>query len=108
MAKKSKGFPGPMTRAQMGAYKGIQKAEVYPGGLDIRAGNEMGFRSKGGIILGVCLGVLKVGRKILGRNFRKGNFFDRKNYPVVDGGRDVFRINQLDNYRVKRNFSLGM
>jgi hypothetical protein len=36
-----------MTRAQMGAYKGIQKAEVYPGGLDIRAGNEMGFRSKG-------------------------------------------------------------
>ena len=47
MAKKSKGFPGPMTRAQMGAYKGIQKAEVYPGGLDIRAGNEMGFRSKG-------------------------------------------------------------
>jgi hypothetical protein len=47
MAKKSKGFHGPMTRAQMGAYKGIQKAEVYPGGLDIRAGNEMGFRSKG-------------------------------------------------------------
>ena len=31
----------------MGAYRGIQKAETYPGGLDIRAGNEMGFRSKG-------------------------------------------------------------
>ena len=42
-----KGFPGPMTRGQMGAYKGIQKAERYPGGLDIRAGNEMGFRSEG-------------------------------------------------------------
>ena len=47
MAKNGKGFPGPMTRAQMGAYRGIQKAETYPGGLDIRAGNEMGFRSKG-------------------------------------------------------------
>ena len=45
MAKNSKGFPGPMTQAQMGAYKGIQKAETYPGGLDIRAGNELGFRS---------------------------------------------------------------
>jgi hypothetical protein len=31
----------------MGAYKGIQKAENFPGGLNIRAGNEMGFRSKG-------------------------------------------------------------
>ena len=41
-----KGFPGKMTRGQMGAYKGIQKAENYPGGLDIRAGNELGFRSK--------------------------------------------------------------
>jgi hypothetical protein len=47
MARSKKGFPGPMTRGQMGAYKGIQKAERYPGGLDIRAGNEMGFRSKG-------------------------------------------------------------
>ena len=37
---KKKGFPGPMTRGQMGAYKGIQKAENFPGGLDIRAGNE--------------------------------------------------------------------
>jgi hypothetical protein len=44
---KKKGFPGPMTRGQMGAYKGIQKAENFPGGLDIRAGNELGFRSKG-------------------------------------------------------------
>jgi len=44
---KKKGFPGPMTRGQMGAYKGIQKAENFPGGLDIRAGNEMGFRSEG-------------------------------------------------------------
>tara|TARA_R110002020_G_scaffold267435_1_gene482578 strand:- start:536 stop:712 length:177 start_codon:yes stop_codon:yes gene_type:complete len=35
-----------MTRGQMGAYKGIQKAEKWPGGLDIRAGNEMGFRSR--------------------------------------------------------------
>ena len=43
----AKGFPNKMTRGQMGAYKGIQKAENYPGGLDIRAGNEMGFRSKG-------------------------------------------------------------
>ena len=43
---KAKGFPNKMTRGQMGAYKGIQKAENYPGGLDIRAGNEMGFRSK--------------------------------------------------------------
>ena len=42
-----KGFPGKMTREQMGAYKGIQKAENYPGGLDIRAGNELGFRSEG-------------------------------------------------------------
>ena len=40
----AKGFPNKMTRGQMGAYKGIQKAENYPGGLDIRAGNEMGFR----------------------------------------------------------------
>ena len=47
MAKNGKGFPGPMTKAQMGAYKGIQKAENYPGGLDIRAGNELGFRSEG-------------------------------------------------------------
>jgi hypothetical protein len=46
MAKKRKGFPGPMTRGQMGAYRGIQKAENWPGGLDIRAGNELGFRSK--------------------------------------------------------------
>jgi hypothetical protein len=36
-----------MTRAQGRAYRGIQKAEAYPGGLDIRAGNEMGFRSEG-------------------------------------------------------------
>jgi len=36
-----------MTKGQMGAYKGIQKAENWPGGLDIRAGNELGFRSKG-------------------------------------------------------------
>jgi hypothetical protein len=42
----AKGFPNKMTSGQMGAYKGIQKAENYPGGLDIRAGNEMGFRSK--------------------------------------------------------------
>jgi hypothetical protein len=47
MAKNGKGFPGPMTRAQGRAYRGIQKAEAYPGGLDIRAGNEMGFRSEG-------------------------------------------------------------
>ena len=47
MAKNGKGFPGPMTRGQGRAYRGIQKAEAYPGGLDIRAGNEMGFRSKG-------------------------------------------------------------
>ena len=45
---KAKGFPNKMTRGQMGAYKGIQTAENYPGGLDIRAGNEMGFRSKAG------------------------------------------------------------
>jgi hypothetical protein len=44
---KGKGFPNKMTSGQMGAYKGIQKAEHYPGGLDIRAGNEMGFRSSG-------------------------------------------------------------
>ena len=44
---KKKGFPGPMTRGQMGAYKGIQKQEYYPGGLDITAGTEMGFRSEG-------------------------------------------------------------
>jgi hypothetical protein len=43
----AKGFPNKMTPAQMGAYKGIQKAENYPGGLNIQAGNEMGFRSKG-------------------------------------------------------------
>ena len=36
-----------MTRRQMGAYKGIQKKGYYPGGLDITAGNEMGFRSEG-------------------------------------------------------------
>ena len=44
---KKKGFSGPMTRGQISAYKGIQKAENFPGGLDIRAGNELGFRSKG-------------------------------------------------------------
>ncbi len=47
MAIKRDGYPGPLTRRQMGAYKGVQKAENYPGGLDIRAGNEMGFRSEG-------------------------------------------------------------
>ena len=47
MAKNGKGFPGKMTPGQMGAYKGIQKAEYDRGGLDIRAGNEMGLRSKG-------------------------------------------------------------
>jgi hypothetical protein len=31
----------------MGAYKGIQKAENWPGGLNIQAGNELGFRSEG-------------------------------------------------------------
>ena len=45
--KTRKGFPGPMTKGQMGAYKGIQKAENWPGGLNIRAGNELGFRSEG-------------------------------------------------------------
>jgi hypothetical protein len=45
--KARKGFPGPMTKGQMGAYKGIQKAENWPGGLNIRAGNELGFRSEG-------------------------------------------------------------
>ena len=44
---KAKGFPNKMTPGQMGAYRGIQKKEHFPGGLDIRAGNEMGFRSKG-------------------------------------------------------------
>ena len=44
---KAKGFPNKMTRGQMSAYKGIQKAENFPGGLNIQAGNEMGFRSKG-------------------------------------------------------------
>ena len=44
---KAKGFPNKMTSGQMGAYKGIQKAEYFRGGLNIQAGNEMGFRSKG-------------------------------------------------------------
>jgi hypothetical protein len=44
---KAKGFPHKMTSGQMGAYKGIQRAEHFRGGLNIRAGNEMGFRSKG-------------------------------------------------------------
>ena len=43
----AKGFPNKMTSGQMGAYKGIQRVENFPGGLNIRAGNEMGFRSKG-------------------------------------------------------------
>ena len=43
----AKGFPNKMTRGQMGAYMGIQRAEHFRGGLNIRAGNEMGFRSKG-------------------------------------------------------------
>jgi hypothetical protein len=43
---KAKGFPNKMTRGQMGAYMGIQRAEHFRGGLNIRAGNEMGFRSK--------------------------------------------------------------
>ena len=30
----------------------MQKAETYPGGLDIRAGNELGFRSEGKKIAG--------------------------------------------------------
>jgi hypothetical protein len=44
---KGKGFPNKMTSGQMGAYRGIQKAEHFRGGLNIRAGNEMGFRSSG-------------------------------------------------------------
>ena len=43
----AKGFPNKMTRGQMRAYEGIQEEENYPGGLNIRAGNELGFRSKG-------------------------------------------------------------
>ena len=42
----AKGFPNKMTRGQMRAYEGIQEEENYPGGLNIRAGNELGFRSK--------------------------------------------------------------
>jgi hypothetical protein len=40
-----------MTDAQMRRYEDMQKAETYPGGLDIRAGNELGFRSEGKKVL---------------------------------------------------------
>lgn len=49
--KEPKGFPHKMTDAQMRRYEDMQKAETYPGGLDIRAGNELGFRSEGKKVL---------------------------------------------------------
>tara|TARA_R110001583_G_scaffold108280_3_gene256994 strand:+ start:11575 stop:11781 length:207 start_codon:yes stop_codon:yes gene_type:complete len=48
---KKKGFPGPMTSGQKRRYADIQKAEIYPTGLNIHAGNELGFRSKGKRVL---------------------------------------------------------
>ena len=40
-------YPKKLTPEQYRRYKDMQKAETYPGGLDIRAGNELGFRSEG-------------------------------------------------------------
>ena len=45
-------YPKKLNPEQYRRYKDIQKAETYPGGLDIRAGNEMGFRSEGKKIAG--------------------------------------------------------
>ena len=49
--KEPKGFPHKMTDAQKRRYGDMQKAEWYPGGLDIPAGNELGFRSEGKKVL---------------------------------------------------------
>ena len=51
MIKRSKGFPNKMTPKQQNRYADMQKAENFPGGLDIRAGNELGFRSEGKRVL---------------------------------------------------------
>jgi len=48
---KNRGYPHKMTDVQMRRYEDMQKAEWYPGGLDIRAGNELGFRSEGKKVL---------------------------------------------------------
>ena len=48
---KNRGYPHEMTDVQKRRYGEVQKAETYPGGLDIRAGNELGFRSEGKKVL---------------------------------------------------------
>ena len=48
---KNRGYPHEMTDVQKRRYGDMQKAEWYPGGLDIRAGNELGFRSEGKKVL---------------------------------------------------------
>lgn len=45
--KQNKGFPNKLTAGQMSRYRDMQKAENFPGGLNIRAGNEMGFKTAG-------------------------------------------------------------
>ena len=39
-------YPKKLNPEQYRRYKDIQKAETYPGGLDIRAGIEMCYRSE--------------------------------------------------------------
>ena len=48
---KNRGYPHEMTDVQKRRYGDMQLAETYPGGLDIRAGNELGFRSEGKKVL---------------------------------------------------------
>ena len=52
MAKRNEtGFPGPMTPKQKRRYADMQDAEMWPGGLNIHAGNELGFRTEGKRVL---------------------------------------------------------
>ena len=48
---KNRGYPHEMTDVQKRRYGDMQLAETYPGGLDIHAGDELGFRSEGKKVL---------------------------------------------------------
>ena len=48
---KNRGYPHEMTDVQKRRYGDMQLAETYPGGLDIHAGDELGFRSEGEKVL---------------------------------------------------------
>ena len=70
---KNRGYPHEMTDVQKRRYGDVQKAETSPGGRDIRAGNELGFRSEGEKVLPGAdkprtfgVGTLREGRKTRG------------------------------------------